>query len=161
MGLFGDILPPSSGLACARARRWWPFIIEAISLKVNPDRKCCNWCGWNCWIPGLHQLSRMFTVSFSCSTDSNPTQATWGFYITNWGRKINRTQQPPLLGVEIFSFSVMVSAVLAWCPKFTNYLFFHWLKKQIKKKKTSVINSYEILAFSWSFLRDRPNFAIS
>ena len=80
------------GTFCARTRRYWPFIIEAMFSKVSPDSKPCNWCGWSCWIPGPRQLRRVFAVSFHCLMDGRSTQATWSVSLTSQGEKNSQTE---------------------------------------------------------------------
>lgn len=128
-GNFGYNLPPRSGLACARTRRCWPFIIEAISSKVSPDRKCCNWCGWSCWIPRLCLLRGCLLFPFTALQTATLLRPPGVLTSPTRGKKWAKHNSRHSLRAGIVSFSIMVSGVLARCPRLMKYLFSHWLNK--------------------------------
>lgn len=115
-GYFGYNLPPCSGLACARIRRCWPFIIEAISSKVSPDRKCCNWYGWNCWIPGLCLLTGCLLFPFTAPQTANLLRPPGVFISPPRGKNGPNTIGHHSLRAWIASFSIMVSVVFSPVP---------------------------------------------
>lgn len=87
MQLSGYLLLPCSELACARTRGCWPSTGKPISSKVSPDRKNCNCCVWNCWVPEIPQPRRvcllLFFFFFSHCSFSKTSNPTWSFYIIN------------------------------------------------------------------------------
>lgn len=96
-------------------------------LKGQADRKDCNWCGWNYWIPKLCKLRGTFAVSLHHFFSNSP-KPTWSLY-HHLGGKMDQTQHLWLLRGKGWVFLHQWSLTFTHCPKLMNYLFSLSLKK--------------------------------